>query len=195
MLDVSPLHESHMKSHLEHIPHGAYVRIDRKKIDRLPLFGFVLAANHAHTLLAPANDFLVNGFCVIRNRDVSKHVVYDDPDCFASRALQLLAVSAPPPPDIDMLSFTSVALSAVRRFPLIVVHAERRRPGEVWVGKYRGHTKKRLVLDSIDTSARWDGTDTIRLRDVTMIGFGASYESALWLVAQERERIGTAGAN
>jgi hypothetical protein len=181
-----------MKSHPKHIPPGVYARFDRKKIDRLSLYGFVLAANQEHTLLAPANDFVPNGFCVIRNRDVSKHIVYDDPDCFSSRALQLLGVSAPPAPDIDIASFTSVAQSAVLRFPLIVVHSERRRPGEVWVGKYRGHTKKRLVLDSIDTSARWDGTDAVRLRDVTMIGFG---ETALWLVAQERERLGMTGAN
>ena len=184
-----------MKTHLQQLPLGAFACVDRKKIDKLPLYGFVLATDREHTLLAPANDFVLNGYCVIRNEDVSRHLIYDDPDCFTSRALRLLEVSAPPLPDIDIESFTTVAQSAVQHFPLIVVHSERRHPGICWVGRYRSHTKKRLVLDSIDPSASWDGTATIRLRDVTMIGFGATYESAVWLVAQERERLGKAGAN
>jgi hypothetical protein len=184
-----------MKTPLEQLPLPAYARLDRKKTDRLPLYGFVLAANPTYTLLAPAYDFVLNGFCVIRNKDVTQHTVYSDPECFTSRALQLLGVSVPSSPDIDIASFVTVAQSAAQRFPLIVVHCERRQPDACWVGRYRSHTKKRLVLDSIDPSASWDGTETIKLRDVTMIGFGALYESALWLVAQEREHFGKAGAN
>ena len=184
-----------MKTHLDQLKLGAFTRFVRRKMDDKRLYGFALESNHKLTLLALVNDFQPNGFCVIRNQDVSRYVVFDDPSYVECRALRLLGVTVPPKPEIDIASFATVAISAATQFPLIVLNCELHRPHVCWVGRYRRHTKRKLTVDSIDPSAVWDGTEALRFRDLTMIGFGASYESGLWLVAQENLRAAKTGAN
>lgn len=164
------------------------VEFERKRIEKEPTRGFVLACSDMLTLLHYMNGFYLDGYMVIRNEDVTSYRVYDKPDYFESKAIKLKKLKPIPQPEIEIGCWHEVLRSVSKVFPLITIHRELITTEVCQIGRLVSMTEKTFTLQEIDTDAKWNGNRRFRFRDVTRMDFGGSYEEVLVLVVAEDER-------
>lgn len=166
------------------------VEFDRKPLDKLPLYGFVVDCNDDFTILHVFDHklFILDGYCVFSNADVKKYAVYDDETYFLSEVIRAKKIVPKPLPKISIASWSDVLESVSKLFPLLVVETERLNKNVCYIGKLKELKKKSFEIEEIDPDANWEGATKYRFKDLTMVKFGGLYESALALVNAEREK-------
>lgn len=67
------------------------VEFNRKPLEESSLFGFVLACNNDFSLVQEfdRDSFVLDGYCVFRNKSVKKYSVYDDENYFLNEVISL----------------------------------------------------------------------------------------------------------
>jgi hypothetical protein len=161
------------------------VEFDRKPVANDKLRGFVLAYGDSLTLLNLFDpDFYLNGYTVIRNDNVRRYRILDEPNSFISRALKLKRIKPQPNPGVSIESMPEILSSANDAFPLITIHREKISDEVCYIGRLDKMTEKTFTLYEIDPNAEWEGIHRYRIRDITRVDFGGGYEEALALVAK-----------
>lgn len=160
------------------------VEFDRRPMDRHGLIGFVLGWSDSLTMLHVVSDHLfeLNGYSVIRNRDVRRWRELDA-ELFTARALKLKRVRAKAPDGVSIETWEALLKSANRAFPLVTIHQERTHKGACYVGRALAFKPQSFALKNLDPDATWAETKRYRFRDLTMVDFGGRYEDALYRVS------------
>jgi len=165
---------------------GTFVDIERHALDDSELSGFVLDVSDALSLIQyVSDDFYLNGYCVIRNSDVTACNVFDDPNCFKNRALRLKNFRPKKPRALNISNWGAALESAGTAYPLIVLHREEVSSDTCTVGRFIEMNPQSVYLHSITPNAAWEKKTRILVAHVTRLDFGGGYEDALWKVATE----------
>jgi hypothetical protein len=159
------------------------IEIDRSSVAKEKLVGYVVGVSEQFILIHDMCDHIfLNGYAVIRIDDVRRYRILRDWKGFATRALRIRQQSPVPQRQIDLTNWETVLVTANKKFPLITIHRERMDNSVCYIGQVKHRTNKTVTMAEIDPAASWTRTHLYRFRDITMVGFGAAYESALWLV-------------
>lgn len=165
---------------------GKLVEFERRKIDAHKLRGFVLVVSDNLTLFSVLTDnFVIDGFSVIRNVDVTRFAIFDRDTHFVNRALRLKGRKPRAHPRVDINNWNAALVTAQRRFPLLTIHPEARDPDICYIGRIAKLTEKTVTLHEISPVAAWNGQRRHRLGDITRLEFGGGYEDVLWRVAED----------
>lgn len=163
------------------------IELNRKPIADEHLQGYVVGVGLQFVLLHILDDnMILNGYSAIRLSDIrgSRHLA--DKDRFAERALELRRLGPIPLPSISLDSLPELLITGDQNFPMITIHREKMSTETCYIGKIAKLTDKTLMLDEIDTSAKWSRMRRYRLADITRVDIGGLYEEALLLVAESR---------
>ncbi len=156
------------------------------RFDHSSVRGYVLDVGPKFFLVAVVSDRIwFDGFECFRVGDVRD--LHPDPhNSFVESALQIRGERIPEKPHISVASIEELLLSASRVFPLMTVHREQVDPDVCWIGRVLSVERGRVSLLEITPDAKWEENPEIyRLSQITRVGFGADYETALHLVGGE----------
>lgn len=131
------------------------------------------------------NDIHLNGYQVIRRRDIS-HIEYPIPhEAFILKALELRDQQPSHPGLINLDSMESALKSIARLSPLVVVHQEITDPDIRWIGHIQKLDNELLQLRNISPDAVLEsGHVQHDTENITRVEFGDAYTRALWQVCQ-----------
>jgi hypothetical protein len=151
--------------------------------------GYVLDVGEKFFLLALLGEGMGwNGFSCFRISDV-RNLTVDPYAAFAEAALKKLGEKIPKKPKVSLVSTEEILNSADRLFPLITIHREHFDPDVCWIGQVYRIEDGEVCFWEIGPDAKWDRKPTFyKLREITAIEFGGSYEAALYLVGGNSER-------
>jgi hypothetical protein len=146
--------------------------------------GYVVDANDQHVLLhLVGDDIRLDGYAVLRVRDVTEVRSDFDAYQFIEKALHLRHMTPQRPALVDLNSVESILASIGEHYSLVVVHCETVDQDGCFIGEIDSICGKTFQLREIDREAKWAGVKRIRLDDVTRIEFDGGYETALAQVA------------
>jgi hypothetical protein len=162
-----------------------HVSIRRWAPDADRVEGFVVAVGAKWVAIAASDDRIhLNGWCVLRLKDIQAVRVDPDPECFIVRALRARGEWPPSCPELDLDSASGLIDSVSATAPLMTVFQEFYRPDFCWIGVSVANDGKTLRVLEVSPRATWRRKPmTIDLDDVTRVDFGGDYEGSLALVA------------
>jgi hypothetical protein len=131
-----------------------------------------------------SDDISLDGFVILRLRDVTSVVADFRRKPFYSKGLSLKGIEAQPLPPLDIVDLPAAVASVSNTYPLLVIARERVHPGEISIGRVTELSRTGVRMQLIDPSAEpHEGTEFYRFNTVTSIEFGGEYERTLALVA------------
>jgi hypothetical protein len=147
--------------------------------------GYVLGFGETLVCLAILDDRIrFNGIEVFYKSQISELEAPTPHATFFETAVRLRGDRVPELPPLDMSSMKSVLESLSKIAPLVVIHREVQEPDICEIGQIAGVEAKTFQLREIDPDADWaDEPTEFRYEDISRVGFGGEYESALALVA------------
>jgi hypothetical protein len=154
--------------------------------------GYVLANGPEFFLLALVHPLIrFDGFQCFRYRDV-RHLQSPERHAdFIETALRKRNEVLPKKPRVDLATLAKLLTTASRAFPLVTIHLEKDDAGVCYIGRVVEVTDKHVSLLEISPGASWDRAPSeYRLKDITRVDFGGSYEEALHLVGGDPPAIG-----
>ena len=167
------------------------VEIDRDDLSDDLLRGFVIVANKELVMIQNLSDGVtLDGYTVVRTEDINRFREADaDLEEFYLTALQIRGQKPSPVEGLSVESIAALLETVAGPFPLATIYNERRDSEECIIGQVVAVRDGEMALLGIDPAAEWDeDPDVYKLKDITRVEFGGSYEEALWLVAEKRSR-------
>lgn len=123
--------------------------------------------------------FCLNGYTVIREKDISHHRVFDKKEFWQHRAVRHFGLKPICPHGLSITSFPELLASVAKRYPMITVRREVKRPGAFFVGQLVTARERTFTIDGLSCNAEWTGKLRIRFQELTRVDFGGGYETAL----------------
>ncbi|MDQ2732908.1 MAG: hypothetical protein M3Y56_14715 [Armatimonadota bacterium] len=169
---------------------GRMVEIDRSPKIADTIEGYVVGASDRFVMLhALDRDYmLLNGYIVLRWKDIRRYRTRDNNKFIADRALALKGIRPIPKLEIDLSDFPALLRSANAHFPLVTIHQEIKDSNTCFIGHVQAVTDKTLTLAQISPAAKWNRTRCYKLKHITRVDFGGGYEETLALVAEDEAR-------
>ena len=167
------------------------VEFNRKPLEKSSLFGFVLACNDDFSLVQEfdRDSFVLDGYCVFRNKSVKKYSVYDDENYFLNEVISLKKIEPKPVENISIVNWAEVLKSVGENFSLIMIEREKIDNEACNIGKLKKIKKRSFVLEEIDSCAEWSGAYEYEFKDLTKVGFDGLYENTLSFVEENRNKL------
>lgn len=167
----------------ESLETGTPVQLHRSVEPEEVLQGVVLALSDKRVLLAGLREgAYLNGYQVLRVHDL----VDVEPETRFRSFLQRHHTWPPAHPavDLELSDLRSIITAGASVAGVVSIYREAKRPGTVLIGAPIEWTKKSLWLLPITPQCSWkDHMDQIKLKDITQVGFGGDYETAVLEVA------------
>lgn len=167
----------------ESLEAGTPVQVHRSVEAEDVLEGVVLELSDEWVLLAGLREgAYLNGYHALR----VKYLVDVEPE---TRFLPFLQRHHPWPPahpagDLALSDLRSIVTAGASVAEVVSIYREAKRPGTLLIGAPIEWTKKSLWLLPVTPQCRWERQmDQVRLKDVTQVGFGGDYETAVLEVA------------
>jgi hypothetical protein len=132
--------------------------------------------------------FRLNGFTVIRRKDVSAVRFFDSSTEWQYRAVKRFRLTPKEKAGIDVASLGDLLTSAGRAYPLIAIYTETKRSDVCFIGEVACVTDTTLTLDDLNSNAEWCRPRRVQLADITRVDFGSGYEKALAATAPKRRK-------
>ena len=126
--------------------------------------------------------FRLNGYAVFRCKDVRRWRAVPRND-FLAKSVRLLRLSPSRPRNVSLASLKEAITSVGTKFALITVHRERVNRGACEVGRLLRASQRTVKILSITPQAEWEGPESYRMKDVTLLEFGGAYEELLCQMA------------
>lgn len=146
--------------------------------------GFVVDLGPDWVALVPLHGFILNGWCLLRVKDIQAVSIRPDPDALEVRVLKARGQWPPRVPDVQLDDLPSALCSAAAAASLITIHTEFDRPDACWIGSLLSVEGGMLSLLEVDDEGEWERKPrAFDLDDVTRIEFGGDYEEGLALAA------------
>ena len=153
--------------------------------DRLE--GFVVGIGRKWVAIQRLSGMItLDGWFLVRLKDVQAVSLEPDPDCFEVAALKARAMWPPTALDVDLDDVVGLLRSASRSSAaaMVSVFDEFARPDACWIGAVTSVDDSTLRLLEVDTRGGWARKPrTFDPADVTRLDCGGGYEEALGLVA------------
>lgn len=178
---IRRLHEAQEK--------GRLIRVYRHFHPDWSDYGYVVGLSDEWVLLhgIDGNSLHLNGYQAYRLKDIVK--TRFDKSC-AERALRLRGERAVRQPDTLLVDLPGLLSSANAHFPLVNIHLDEKEPDSCYIGRIEKITRKKVLLREITSEARWnDSPHRFPLKHITCVAFASGYEEALWLVAEQEQRL------
>ena len=162
------------------------LRIFRQKVQGASAWcnGIVIDSSDKLLLMQMiSSDIYLNGYQIIRRRDIS-HIEYPIPhETFVLKALALRDQQPSHPGHIDLHSMEAALRSIARLSPLVVIHQEITDPGLYWIGQIQKLDNEVLHLQNISPDAVLEsGYEQHDTENITRVEFESAYAKALWQV-------------
>ncbi|MBC9716601.1 hypothetical protein H9Y04_29120 [Streptomyces sp. TRM66268-LWL] len=170
------------------------VRVERDGlVPDEPLIGFVIDTDRAWTLLLLVTDSMLDGYVLLRTRDVTSVRTRGKRD--VDRRWQKRHGTWPPPaPRLSLAGTRELLEQAAGAYPLVAVFQEELDPDFALIGKVASLGKKSLRLQEIDSTAEWRRKPTkLRYTDLTRIDFADHYHGVLLDLGGAPPRLATDG--
>jgi hypothetical protein len=153
--------------------------------------GFVVATGERWVALqALTNQIEVDGWVMLRLRDIQAVSIEPDPNCFVIGALRKRGQWPPTAPPVSLNRADALVTSAADAAPLVTVYDEFDAPDGCWIGSVVSVDDKVLRLLDVSAKAVWARKPrTFSPADVTRVEIGGGYEEALHLVAGSPPRV------
>lgn len=161
------------------------IQVKRNIKDTETTLGFVTDFNDQLLLfsyLCP-NTFALNGYVVIRVRDISAYRVFDKNDYWQHRAIKKLKIHPVGLQNINLSSIEELVTTVSPQFPLVGFELEFKKPGVMYIGKLMSVTEKTILIEDLNANGEWSGPRRLKTSDITSITFGDGYQNALALTA------------
>ena len=161
------------------------IEFDRRPQISDRIAGFILDFNDSLILLhlLEWNTFTLNGYIVIRERDINRQMVFDKKDYWQNKAAKVNGLK-PVHPGVSIASLEEAIKSASKAFPLITIQKELVVDDACWIGTLAGFTAKTIAIHHLNPNAEWRGKNKFNLKDITRLAFGDGYDTALALSAK-----------
>ena len=152
---------------------------ERRRIEEHRLCGWVLATSVSYTLMAKWDDFVFDGFQIIRNRDITKQYVSDS-NRYWSKLMRVEGNwSTTLPRGLRKLDLTSWAtiLSGIKAEVVIV--EDERKAGPFLIGPVVASTKTAVTIHHFDGVGEWQDPEAIAFSRITTCCFMDRYSTTL----------------
>lgn len=165
------------------------IGFDRRPQIHERIAGSVLDFNDSLILLhlLEWNTFTLNGYIVIRARDINRRRVFDKKTFWQSRAAKKNKLK-PIHPRVSIASRLDVISTAGKSFPLIAMEKELVADGKRWIGRLAGFSSKTVAIHGLNPNAEWIEKSGFNLNEITSVAFDGGYEPALTLSAKTSRR-------
>lgn len=140
------------------------------------LYTFPLRVTDKFLLAAVEDDFLLDGWCIRRVKQVRHAEVYDNKFLDIERAEGLVDRIAMPP--VNLSNWRQIFLSLRSMNRLIIIEHESLRDDECdfYMGRIEDIKKHSVLFRCVNTDATWDDEPIrIAFRDITSVSFGSRY--------------------
>jgi hypothetical protein len=162
------------------------IEIKRKKISSDITRGIILDYSSNNILLACLNDcFYLNGYTLIRKKDITDYCINDESQYFLFRAQQELGLYPKYSFNVDLNNIKSVCEEIHNFSPLITVFKEKSEDIAAYIGVITKITECTFSLYEIDSNAEWDKEHILNFQKISKINWGGGYENALWQVGKK----------
>lgn len=149
-------------------------KITRPQLESYALYGFVLGRSEQLTLLAEEDDFLLDGFKVIRNLDIAENK--ETPStrhCSRIMRKEALLDGLEPVPDVDLAAWKTVLRCLKRQKKFVIVEDESR---DIFlIGQIRRVNERSVTIKCFDGVGKWQDEVRIVYDDITCVSFGKRY--------------------
>lgn len=169
---------------------GKILELDRYRVDEdVNTLGYLVDYNPEWTLIAKVDrDFFINGFALIRNDTIDQYGVFDHDNDFLHKSLVKLNEVPAQLPELDLSSIPSTVAEIAQAFPLLVFHQELIDNEICSVGAVSKVTDKAVTILEVSSIATVGNEYRIQMKDITMINFGAKYETAIWKLLTKKNQ-------
>lgn len=153
--------------------------------------GFIVAMSESLMLFHQLDwdTFSLNGYSVIPIGDAGDYRTFDRSKYWQHRAAQLRELKPIKPDAVSVIDWRELFESVAVRFPLVVVHTERKRPSVCYVGEILEVVDSALEIRDLDSNCEWQKARRFKYSDITMVEFGDGYSSALAATAPKRKAL------
>lgn len=166
---------------------GALVQIGRHRLEEPTVFstGFVVGASDALVCLHSVSDRIdLDGFEVVRVRDITSASADFPRKVFYERALALKGIVPEPGPAVDLSDLARAVATISERYPLLAFARERTAADELSIGQVVQVLRTGFRVRHIDLSAVLEEDAEFEpFAGITRLQFGGEYETTLALVA------------
>jgi len=163
------------------------VRLRRRAPGMDRLDGFVVMPSETWTMLAVLGDGVaLNGFAAVRTRDIVAVKGRGAIGAFVGKALALQGTwpVIAPSTEVNVSTVSGLVETVAAGFPLVTIHLEEKQPDVCFIGRPIGCRKRTLAMHEVTPTATWRASPTRwRLKQITRVDFGGTYEEQLHRVA------------
>lgn len=154
------------------------------------VFGFVVGSSDELILLHSFNSeaFCLDGYDVVRMRDVRRCCFFDDPRYWRFRAIRRLKIRPTTPEGIDLDSIRGLIGSVSARYPLLSAHQETPHRAKTFVGPVVSMNERSFTMLDADYFGEWTGPRRLRYADVTRVCFEGGFLNASAMTARKLPR-------
>ena len=135
------------------------------------------------------DTFRLNGYTVIRKKDISYYRVFSKAEYWQVRAVRHFRLRPIRPAGISVTSLPELLKSVAEHYPLITLHPERTKPDVCFIGSLASMKELTFTMEDLNCNAEWTGPRRIKFGDVSKVEFRGGYESALAATAPKRTKI------
>ena len=127
------------------------------------------------------NPFQLDGYALLRNKDVKQKRFFTRPDFWMNRAIRKYGIRPKRLSGIKLTNWSDAVHSIAKKVPLIHVEREIMSPDACWIGIPLNVDRRNFEIECLSTDAKWIGPYSMKTSDVTRIDFDGGYERALAL--------------
>jgi hypothetical protein len=169
---------------------GHLVEIERGTDDEM-FVGFVVDVSPELLMLHSLTEFHLDGYTVLRNKDIKSFRLRRDNDQITKRVLKARNILPLKLPEVSLESLSELLLTADAQFPLLAVYREARKgKHDTFVlGRVIKLTAKTVTLKLLEPDATWGETARLNLSSITRIEFGREYDDGLWMINQQKSKL------
>ena len=149
-------------------------KISRPEIDPNCLYGFVLNTSECLTMIAEEDDFLLDGYKIIRNVDLQLcKVTATTKYCTRIMKKEGLLDNLHVFPKVDLTDWRSVFHSLKQLGTFVPVENEQ--DEDFLIGPIRRINKLSVSIDYFDGTGKWQEPEIIDFKDITCVSFDTRY--------------------
>lgn len=147
--------------------------IERSEFDPHNLYGYVIAKNDFLTLIAIEYDFLMDGYCILVNEDITKMKTTSTTRHCSNIMRKEGLLKDIDLPEINIDSWQSVFRSIKKLDEFVIIEDEF---DELFlIGPIVRINKQSVTIRHFDGVGQWQGLRNIRYEDITIVKFACRY--------------------
>jgi hypothetical protein len=149
-------------------------KILRPSVDDNALYGYVLKVSDQLTLIAEEDDFILDGYKVIRNSDID-FCKPTSSTMYCTRIMKKENITLDPniSLQINLTNWATLFADLRKQDEFVIVENEFK--DDFLIGPIRRVNKKSVTIDYFDGNGKWCAPQNISYADVTSVSFASRY--------------------